>query len=334
MSLQTQTYDPAKFRVHVLADNCNDATAAIARGFGVTVHERNEPDLPGKGQVIAWALPKLLETEVDTFVFLDADSTVDPHFLSVVDAYLSAGSEAIQTSYRVADPDGSPLASLRALAFALMHELRGRGKGRVGVSVGIWGNGFVLSRRALMAQGWRSFSSVEDAEHHLDQVLAGRRVDFAPEASVYGDMPGNFRSARSQQVRWEAGRLSLLRRYATRLMYSAYIRRSPSAACALTELLLPPLSVLAVLELSALLLAFSFGGDAHLALALASLIGLAGYVLGGAVFARLRWRSYAGLMVYTLPYVVWKLTIYARELARRTDSPWTRTARNGRPVRN
>jgi cellulose synthase/poly-beta-1,6-N-acetylglucosamine synthase-like glycosyltransferase len=325
-TLRAQTYDKAHFTVHVLADNCGDATAALARRNGAVTHERNDPEHSGKGQAIAWLLPELIASDADAFVFIDADSYVEPRFLETIDGYLGRGDELLQASYRVARPDSSWLVSLRALAFGLMHELRGRGKSRLGISTGIWGNGMVFSRDALANLGWQSFSSVEDAEHHLRMLLAGRRVRFVPEVSVYGDMPGSLKAARSQQVRWEAGRLALVRRYGPRLLRRATLRRDISAASALIELVLPPLSVLLGFEVAVAALALLLAPGTAAVVAQFSLLGLAAYILGGFPLSGLRPRSYIAL-VYAPAYVLWKTVLYSRELVRRTDSAWIRTSR-------
>jgi len=324
--LQRQTYERDMFVVHVLADNCSDGTAEVAKRFDAILYERQVPEIPGKGQAIAWLLQDLLASDSDAFVFVDADSEVDPWFLETVNGYLARGCEALQASYKVLAPDSSPLRSLRALAFALMHELRGRGKSRLGISVGIWGNGVVLRRELLAELGWRSFSSVEDAEQHLRLVLAGHSVQFVPEASVYGDMPATFKAARSQQVRWEAGRLALVRSYSTKLLSQAVLTRDISLACTLIELLLPPLSLLVVLELVITALAFQLGQGMQFAIAGLCLAGLLTYIAGGVKFAGLKPRSYLGL-AYAPVYILWKAGLYVREFVRRTDSRWVRTAR-------
>jgi 1,2-diacylglycerol 3-beta-glucosyltransferase len=325
--LRAQTYDGAHFSVHVLADNCSDATATVARRSGALTYERNDPEHPGKGQAIAWLLPELMASDADAFVFVDADSELDPRFLETIDCYLTRGHELLQASYRVARADSSWLVSLRALAFGLAHELRGRAKSRLGISTGIWGNGMVYSRGALAELGWQSLSSVEDAEQHLRVVLAGRSVQFVREVSVYGDMPDSLEAARSQQVRWEAGRLALVRGYGLRLLRRATFQRDISAGSALIELVLPPLSVLVALEVAAAAIALLLAPGASAVVAGLSLLGLVIYALGGFAQCNLRPRSYIAL-AYAPAYMLWKLALYSRELVRRTDSAWTRTSRS------
>ena len=60
-SLAGQEYPADLYAVHVIADNCGDATAALARAAGVAV---------------------LSATASDAYVFVDADSIVEPGFLA------------------------------------------------------------------------------------------------------------------------------------------------------------------------------------------------------------------------------------------------------------
>jgi cellulose synthase/poly-beta-1,6-N-acetylglucosamine synthase-like glycosyltransferase len=324
-SIAAQTYPKELFSTHVVADNCSDRTAELARELGAITHERDDPSNPGKGQAIAWLLPQITP-EPDAYVFIDADSSIDDHFLETFDAYFAAGAQALQASYRVARPESAPLVTLRAFAFGLMHELRGRAKDRLGISVGIWGNGFAISRDALARVGWRSFSGTEDAEQHIRLVLARIPVAFAQEATVFGHMPASLNQARSQQRRWESGRLSLLRRYWLKLLRAA-LARNASAGVALIDLALPPLSLIAAFDCALFFLAALLGTREQLAVAISVFIGAGLYICVGFYFARLPARAYLAL-THAPGYVLWKLWLYAQQLPRRNEPTWVRTSRD------
>jgi cellulose synthase/poly-beta-1,6-N-acetylglucosamine synthase-like glycosyltransferase len=328
-SLLGQRYPGERFTVHVIADNCTDATAEIAAAYPVEVHERLAPDERGKGQALRWLLGQLKDDErIDAFVFVDADTVMDGNFLEAADRRLRSSQDVIQASYRVRDPASHPLVGLRALAFALFHDLRGRGKAALGLSCGLWGNGMVLSRAIVAQIPWQSFTAVEDAEQHLKMLLQGSKVTFMQEARVYGYMPSSFGAARQQQTRWEGGRLTLVRRYGRQLLAAGWRRRSPALAAALLDLALPPLSVLIMFSAGLLLLAALAGGETAAVIAAACLAGLALYVVRGLVAARLPLGAYASLL-YAPVYICWKLWLFAGEFIRRRDPDWVRTARNG-----
>jgi len=60
-SLQDTEYDPDRRRVIVIADNCTDRTAAVARAAGAEVWERSDTLHRGKGHALAWAFARVLE---------------------------------------------------------------------------------------------------------------------------------------------------------------------------------------------------------------------------------------------------------------------------------
>ena len=328
VSLQAQDYPSELYEVHVIADNCTDATAAIGRSYGAIVHERSDPARPGKGQALGWLLTRLVEdVGIDGFVFIDADSTVMPNFLTVMSRRLSAGDDVLQASYQVSDPGRSALTGLRALAFALMHDLRGRGKDRLGLSIGLWGNGMAMSRVVLASVPWQSFSAVEDGEQHIQLLLRGYKSRFVGDTRVYGHMPSTFGASKEQQQRWEGGKVFLVKRYWAPLLRRALSRLSPACGAAFFELLLPPLSVQTLLTLSIVPFTVVLGSSLQLALVCGGLAGLAVYVTSGLIAARMPLSVYASLL-YAPVYLGWKVWLFATQLPKRAGPAWMRTTRD------
>src|SRR5947209_5415876 len=244
-SLARLDYPAERVSVHVVADNCSDQTAAIARSYRVSVHERFDDEQRAKGFALRWLLRRLafLELRYDAYVVLDADSVVDPSFLRALDARLSSGSQVIQAYYSVLNAAESPLASLRYSALAALHYLRPLGRARLGLSCGLKGNGMCFAAAVLDRFGWSWFTLAEDVEFHLALVRGGLRVDFAPEARVLADMPVTLAQAVSQNERWERGRLLLARKQVAALLLDGCRRRSALRIDAALEQVIPPLSV-------------------------------------------------------------------------------------------
>ncbi|MEX0801660.1 MAG: glycosyltransferase family 2 protein [Dehalococcoidia bacterium] len=329
-SVSELDYPARLLDVYVIADNCTDATEARARAAGGRVLVRDDRERQGKGYALSWALDNISLAGYDAVAMVDADSVLHPNFLREMEAYFADGAQAIQGYYGVLEADSSA-STLRAVSFSLMHYVRPLGKTVFGGSCGLKGNGMVFAAELLLAQGWGAFSVVEDAEQHLRLVRDGVTVRFAPEARVYGEMPASLSGARTQNLRWEAGRWSVARRYAPSLLWLALRRRSLVVLDAAVEPLLPPLSVVAVLGLAVGVSGLALG---NLSLALAGgivLAALAAHVAGGMLLSRAPLSAWRSLLTAPV-YLPWKVALYAQALLGAGAQRWVRTPRS--PTKN
>lgn len=330
-SLSELSYPRDLIDVAVVADNCADSTAAIARAWGARVFDRQDTEKVGKGYALAWLLDRLSAegaTTADAYVILDADSVVSPEFLSVMNDELQAGSTVIQGYYTVLPVAGRPAESLREGALALVHYLRPAAKNAVGASAGLKGNGMCFHRAVIERFGWPSAGLAEDVEFHLMLVSAGYRVTFAPEAVVRGEMPVSLAGSESQNLRWEAGRLTALRRHALPLLGAGLRQRNVAMLDAAVEQSVPPLSA-PMLVASTVLAAAAVLRLRWTALAaLGLLLSFAAHITAGLALARVPVRVYRAFLHAPL-YIAWKCALYARALFGRYEHRWIRTERAG-----
>ncbi len=333
-SLATVAYPQDQYTVYVVADNCTDRTAACARQFGAIVHERQNARHRGKGFALQWLTDQLLaaQTPFDAAVILDADSVISPNFLAVMDVALHQGAKVVQAYYTVHHPERAWAMRLRVAALALVHYVRPRGRMAIGGSVGLKGNGMVL-RRSILAQYQWSGSVTEDIDYHMALVLAGEQVVFAENAVVWAEMPGTLEGARSQNVRWEQGRLQLARRYVPQLLSGALAAfRKGDRRAAIRQLdstmehLIPPFSVLLGVTFGYLLIAIAGQSASAQLIATLLLLGQLAYLLFGLLLARTPWQTYLALR-HVPTFLLWKLWIYLRILLRLETQGWVRTTR-------
>jgi cellulose synthase/poly-beta-1,6-N-acetylglucosamine synthase-like glycosyltransferase len=327
-NLRQLDYPQSLYQVHIVADNCTDRTAELARSGGATAHERVDEQQRGKGYALQWLMQQLWASSEphDAVLILDADSIISANFLTVMDARLAGGERAIQAYYAVRDPQDSWSASLRSVALAALHYLRPLGRVLLGGSAGLKGNGMVFAAEIVREYKW-SASLTEDIEYHMELILGGRRVTFAPDALVWAEMPSSLKASQTQNVRWERGRQEMLRRYVPRLLRAALARRSYLLFDAAVEQIIPPFSLVAAASLASLLGAIALQSATGMIVGGLLLCGQAAYILIGLWLSGAPKKVYQALL-YAPAFIAWKVWLYLRVLIGLDRKGWTRTARN------
>jgi len=320
--LNTELYD-MQMSVYVVADNCEDETARIAKEAGAYVLVRSNLLQRGKGYALHFAFTSLEPLGYDCVLVVDADTIVAKNFIVAAAGALRDGADAVQTRYLVRNVDQSTRTRLMGLALCAFNVLRPLGRERLGLSVGILGNGFGLRRQTLRLVPYLASSVVEDLEYHLSLVQAGFRVKFVNETAVLGEIPVRGEGVNTQRSRWEGGRLRMMYLTAPKLLRG--VLSGPLTFLEpLLDLLLLPLAfhvaLLAVALITPLFVVRYIGiaGICIVALHLAAAI-----VVGGG-----SWRD-VGTLASAPFYVLWKLMLIPSLLrSARSNHSWVRTRRN------
>ncbi|HLP17698.1 MAG TPA: glycosyltransferase family 2 protein [Bacteroidota bacterium] len=335
-SLQAIDYPRVLFEVIVIADNCTDHTAALARTEGATVLERFNTQQRGKGYALRWCFDRLLHDETkryEAFVVIDADTVVSGNYLSMLTVAIEDGAHVMQTSDLVEPCPGAWTTEALRLAFVLYNYVRPLGRKALGFSAGLRGNGMCFTRQALASVPWQAYSKAEDLEYGLQMLLSGYSTRFVPEAVALATMPQQAVNAESQRARWEGGRLPLIRRYAGPLLWFALRRRSIAALDAFIDLATP-----AFVNMMAIALGASFlCAVVFVTIAGADAAGMYALVWLGAIVSGV-FHVTAGLKVARDPslvqtvlaiprYVVWKTLLYVKLARRKKSDEWVRTTR-------
>ncbi len=195
----------------VIADNCTDQTASLAKAHGAAVIERTDRAQRGKDFALSFAFDSPLLKNYDAFLIVDADSLVAPNFITLIQETFEKGADAVQVRYIQRDDQASLKARLLKVGILAMNVLRPLGRQHLGLSVGCFGNGFAIRRSILQAVPWKVRSIVEDAAYHLELIRAGFSVQFLEQTEVLAEPPADVSSFYSQRLRWEGGRLHLLK---------------------------------------------------------------------------------------------------------------------------
>ncbi len=330
-NLRQLDWPAGRSRVVVIADNCTDDTARVAREAGATVIERHDLQHRGKGYALAhifhWSRA---DAKADAVVVVDADSEASANLLQSFAARLELGSHALQAHYGVLNPSASWRTRLMAIALGAIHRLRSRARERLGLSCGIRGNGWCVTHALLDEIPYQAYSLTEDVEFGIDLGLAGYRVAYCDEAYVNGEMVSTEGAARSQRQRWESGRLRLIRGKVPTLLRRAVV--GPSRVCLdlALDLLILPLSyiVLSVAALLAVAMALELTNHAAsnlplLGVACVDCAAVAAYVCRGWALSGIGMEGFWDLL--RVPgFIFWKLLLL---VSGPKTSTWVRTKR-------
>lgn len=322
-------YPPGKFRLFIVADNCTDATAALARAAGVEVLERHDLERRGKGPALDWALRTHAEALAgyDAIALVDADMHIHPDFLRHLSASISVpGVEVVQSLNTVANPDTNWRTALGFVGFSVINYLRPCGRCWLGGTGELRGSGMAFRSEVLLKYGWPAHSLAEDVEFSKLLLLDGIRVHFNPRALVTSEIPTHTAQVKVQQQRWEKGKLDLLKRYLPVLTKRLFRRPSICNLDALLDLLVPPQSVLVLMYLLAIALSLLVH-PFWTGLLLACLAADALCIVSALLMARAPLKVWLYLAAVPL-LLLKKLPFYLKMLLTRHEGGWQRTPRN------
>ncbi len=327
--LKEQDYPKDLFDIWVVADNCEDGTAAAAGEAGALCRERRDPAQRGKGFALAWLLHHILDHRpaYDAVVVFDADTIVDARFLRVMDAHLSQGHQVLQGKHVIANPAQGWFAAVMYMAFVMDNRLRNLGRSNLGLSSKLMGDAMCFARPVLEAHPWGATSQTEDAEYWATLLLNGMRAVFAPHAIAYGEMVTSLKSAQNQRARWMRGRAQVSGQLAPWLLRSGLSHLNWRQVDAAIELVMPSYSTLVMVALLATALWAVAPGVLPWFWFAATWAGLLAYPLLGLLLERAPARLYLYL-AFAPFYALWRTWLRIWIRFRRGSAIWVRTPRS------
>lgn len=318
---------PPGSRLLLVADNCSDDTAAIAREMGVETIERVDPDRVGKGFALAFARDHLAADPPEVVLLIDADCRVPGDGLARLASAAQARQRPVQSAYLLRPrPELGARVAVSGFAFLVRNLVRQRGLARLGAPALLTGSGIAFPWASFAKAPLATDDLVEDLAIGVALAQTGDPPIFMAGVETWSD-PARPRALWAQRTRWEQGFLRTGLPLAPGLMFAG---RWPLFWMGL-HLLVPPLALLGAINAATLLalggLAAS-GGPALPAqlLAAAVVVALLLIVLAWVRFGRAQIRP--GQFVALPFYIAWKLPIYVATLLR-PERRWKRTDRDG-----
>ncbi|MBI5877783.1 MAG: glycosyltransferase [Chloroflexi bacterium] len=327
--LRQQTYQPDRFDIHVIADHCADQTVGEARIAGAICWERTDGERHGKGAALAWQFERLFASApgYDAVVVFDADTRVDPAFLSVMDARLAQGAEVIQGCHRIVNPNDSWFAALTWAMFMIDNRIQNHGRVVLGWSAKNMGDSICYRANVLKRLGWGT-DLTEDYKFRQRLLLDGICIAYEPGAIGYGEAPVSWAAARAQRSRWLRGAYTASRQNAMQMLREGLRRRDSALLDGAAQAVLPSystLTLLAAIVFAAHVLAGNMVSPVLSLLWGIVLAVLVAYPLWGLALERAPARAYLVMLLGPV-FIVWRTWLSLRA---RLGGPvdWVRTAR-------
>lgn len=221
-SIHNQSYPSELIDIFVVADNCTDDTAGVARASGAYVYERNDTCHVGKGYALNW-LFKTIEKEhtdkkYDAYIVFDADNVVSPSFVEEMNKVFDNGYRVV-TSYRNSKNYGENwITAGYSMWFLREAKFLNNARMQLGTSCAISGTGFLVSSDIIRENGgWIHHLLTEDIEFTADSIAKGEKIGYAEKAVLFDEQPTTFYQSYIQRLRWSKGFYQVFRKYGKRL---------------------------------------------------------------------------------------------------------------------
>ena len=221
-SLKKVDYPKDLYDIYVIADNCTDKTAKVAKKAGAIVYERNDPTKKTKGYALNWFLQKKIEEDADydALCIFDADNIVDKNFLNAMNKHLCQGEDVVQGYRDIKNPTDSWVTAGYAIFYWTMNKFYHLARYNLGLSPLINGTGFMVRFDVIKPEGWNTKTLTEDIEFSLKRIIKGHELGWATDAIVYDEQPLGFKQSWTQRTRWTVGHIQCMKEY-TGLLASA-----------------------------------------------------------------------------------------------------------------
>ena len=226
-SIKSQNYPSELVDVFVIADNCTDNTAEVARNAGAIVYERFNKQQVGKGYALDWMFKIIQSDHADKnyegYIIFDADNILDPNYIKEMNKVFDNGYRII-TSYRNSkNYDTNWITAGYSLWFLREARYLNNARMQLGTSCAISGTGFLVSAEVIRENGgWIHHLLTEDIEFTTDSIIKGEKIGYCANAVLYDEQPTLFSQSYTQRLRWAKGFYQVFKNYGAKLVKGAF----------------------------------------------------------------------------------------------------------------
>lgn len=261
----------------VVADNCDDGTADLARKTGAVVLERVDLENQGKGFALDYGIQYLAQYAPDVVVIIDADCIIGPGFIDGISSLSILKNRPVQSLYQMQhkNHNATPKQRLAEFAWRIKNHARPLGLNYIGLPCQLMGSGMAIPFKQFKEIAMGSDNLVEDMQLGIDLAAAGYPPLFCQDVQLFSYFPESVHAAENQFRRWQHGHIGMIINRVPAYFIKSIINRDFVLFALVLDILVPPLMLLAIL----VLLLFFFSGLAMVFLGVNSAFYLSGTTL-------------------------------------------------------
>lgn len=327
-------YPKELYDVFVVADNCTDKTALIAKNAGAIVHQRFNNEKRGKGYALEWLFYRIfkMERQYDAVIIFDADNLVNQSFLIEMNSKLCQGEKIIQCYLDSKNPFDTWVTNAFSITFWLSNRMLQLARCNTGILSNILGGtGMCIDMSVLKKIGWGATSLTEDLEFTMKALTYGIKTTWAHDAVVYDEKPLTFMQSWRQRKRWAQGQIDCAGRYLIPLLIKSIREKKFMYFDAAVHLFQPALTLIATFFMFTNMIGILQPHYTHIFAFVMpwtgwQILSAIQYVYPIAVLAldRLPWRAYIGLILYPIFIYSW-IPIVFLGFMNRKEKEWSHT---------